>query len=90
MNIHYRNSFGRDLKKIADKTVRAEIKRAVLSVESAATIKDIPRLKKLKSMKTGIYYRIRVGDYRIGVTIENGIVTLYAVGLRKDIYRRFP
>ena len=80
-NTDFRNSFGRDLKKIADRTLKAEIKPSILSVENAMTIGDIPELKKLKGYKKGIYYRIAVGDYRIGVTIEHDMVTFYAVNV---------
>ena len=90
MNTDFRNSFGRDLKKIVNKTLKAEIKQSVLSVENAISIGDIPELKKLKGYKNGIYYRIAVGDYRIGVTIEHDMVTFYAVMHRKDIYKFFP
>lgn len=37
-------------------------------------------------------YKIRVGDYRIGITInnQNKTITLNRVANRKDIYRVFP
>ena len=39
----------------------------------------------------GNYYRIRIGDYRIGCEIETGNrITFYRVKNRKDIYRVFP
>jgi mRNA interferase RelE/StbE len=37
------------------------------------------------------YYRIRIGEYRIGWEIEKGNrITFYRVKNRKDIYRVFP
>jgi mRNA interferase RelE/StbE len=39
----------------------------------------------------GNYYRIRIGDYRIGCEIETGNrITFYRVKNRKDIYKVFP
>ncbi|HKJ43589.1 MAG TPA: hypothetical protein VKA27_15945 [Sunxiuqinia sp.] len=35
-------------------------------------------------------YRMRSGDYRIGIIIENNIVTFVAFAHRKEIYRKFP
>jgi len=35
-------------------------------------------------------YRIRVGDYRIGLFFENGLTTFAYLAHRKDIYNRFP
>ena len=90
MNVNPTKSFLNDLKKITNPMAKAEIEQALLAVKKVLTIKDIPKLRKMRGYKKGIYYRIRVGDYRIGVTIENSVVTLYAVGLRKDIYRYFP
>ena len=90
MTTDFKKSFLKDIKKIKDKVLLAEIEQAILSVEDAATMQDIPRLKKLKGNKKGIYYRIKVGDYRIGVAIENETVTFAAFDDRKDIYKFFP
>ena len=62
------------------------------------TFKDIPELdnifgsldiKKMQGYKD--YYRIRVGNYRIGckVDAENSII-FYRVKSRNDIYKVFP
>jgi mRNA interferase RelE/StbE len=37
-----------------------------------------------------MYYRIRVGDYRIGVKLEKDIVYFVVVEHRKDVYKTFP
>ena len=70
--------------------LKAEIEQAILAVESAATTQDIPNLRKLKGNKKGIFYRIRVGSHRLGVTIENDVVTFVVCRPRKDIYKFFP
>ncbi|MCA9917044.1 MAG: type II toxin-antitoxin system RelE/ParE family toxin [Anaerolineales bacterium] len=36
------------------------------------------------------YFRIRLGDYRIGIEVENQTVIFVRILHRKDIYRRFP
>lgn len=51
-------------------------------------MRDIKGFKKLKGYKN--VYRIKVGDYRIGVFIENDVVEFACVVHRKDIYRIFP
>jgi len=46
-------------------------------------------IKKMKGYQR--YYRIRVGDYRIGCRVEHGDhVVFYRVKSRADIYRVFP
>lgn len=36
------------------------------------------------------YYKIRFGDYRVGLHIENDTVIFERVLHRKEIYRHFP
>jgi mRNA interferase RelE/StbE len=45
-------------------------------------------LKKLKG--GGNYYRVRVGEYRVGLVIEGDSVTFMRFLDRKEIYRYFP
>ena len=88
MNTDIKNSFLRDIKKIIDPTLKEQIEQVILSVKEAKTTSDIPELKKLKGYK--IFYRIKVGAYRIGITIENDLVTFFVFMPRKDIYKLFP
>jgi mRNA interferase RelE/StbE len=57
-------------------------------VEAATNVSQIKGLKKLSGYDA--YYRIRVGDYRIGVKIENTLVFFVVFDHRKDIYKGFP
>ena len=57
-------------------------------MEAAGTFQQIPNLKRLET--SGKYYRIRVGDYRIGFAFERGTVTFVRRLNRKEIYRYFP
>ena len=79
-----------DLEKITNKKVRSEINQAVLAVQEAQTVRNIPQLRKLKGYKAGIYYRIRVRRYRIGITIVGDLVTLAKCLPKKDFYKHFP
>ena len=90
MNVDYKSSFHRHVKKITDPTLKERVRQAVNSVKEAQTPKDIPELRKVKGNKNGISFRIKVGTYRIGVTIENNLVIFVAFGHRKDIYKIFP
>jgi len=90
MKTDFKVSFLRDIQKAKDKTVLEKVRQIILSVEQAETIHDIPNLKKLKGSKKRIYYRIQVGYYRIGITIENNIVAFVILDARKDIYKYFP
>jgi mRNA interferase RelE/StbE len=57
-------------------------------VELIESIDLISNIKKLKNSKN--YYRIRVGDYCIEVSIEDNTVMFIRCLHRKDVYRYFP
>jgi mRNA interferase RelE/StbE len=61
---------------------------SIEQVEHADSLHGISNIKRLTA--DGAYYRIRIGDYRIGITMENDIVTFVRCLHRRDIYRYFP
>lgn len=88
MNTRFRESFAADLSAITDTGLRRRIKKMIERVEAARTFQQIPNLKRLDAK--GKYYRIRVGDYRVGFVFEQGAVTFVRCLDRKEIYRLFP
>lgn len=80
--------FDKDLDAIQDETTLEKIAQAIENVEEATKPMDIRNIKKMKGAKNA--FRIRVGDYRIGILIEKDTVKFARVGLRKDIYDIFP
>jgi mRNA interferase RelE/StbE len=58
------------------------------NVEKAQNLADIPGLKKLRA--EGACYRIRVGDYRLGLSVEQEVVIFVRVLHRREVYRYFP
>jgi len=88
MKVLFEKSFGRDLKKIKDKQLLQQVRGVISQVETAAAISDVSSVKKMQGYDS--YYRIRVGDYRIGIEIVDGQVIFVCFLNRKDIYRYFP
>ena len=88
MNTRFRESFDQDLSALTDAGMLRRIKRVIEQVEAARTFLQIPNLKRLDAR--GKYYRIRVGDYRVGFVFEQGTVTFVRCLDRKEIYRFFP
>ncbi|MBD2595791.1 type II toxin-antitoxin system RelE/ParE family toxin [Nostoc spongiaeforme FACHB-130] len=82
------SSSEKDLSKIRDETLLQKIQTVIEEVENAESLLDVNNVKKLKA--DGDYYRIRIGDYRIGLTISDGIIVFVRALQRKDIYRYFP
>ena len=88
MKALFEKSFGRDLKKVKDKRLLAQVQEIIEQVKSASSMGEISNLKKLQGYET--YYRIRVGNYRIGIEVMEGRVIFVCLLHRKDIYRYFP
>ena len=88
MKTAFRESFARDLRQLRQPEVRARVKQVIEAVERAAGPAEIPQLRKLRS--TGAYFRIRIGDYRLGLVIEGDQATLVRILHRREIYRFFP
>ena len=81
-------SFLSDVKKLRDAKVRRAVTEAIENVERADSIQDIRSLKRLSGFSG--YYRLRVGDWRIGVTIDGDTVTFVRCLHRREVYRYFP
>ena len=88
MKCKFERSFEKDFNKLRSKGLSQSILSVVENVSSANSIEGINNLKKLTGHKTA--YRIRSGNYRIGVFIESDTVIFAAFDHRKDIYKRFP
>ena len=88
MKIAFFDSFTKDLKRINDVSLRQRIERAIESVELAVTLDQIPQLKKLKGGTR--HYRIRVGDYRLGILIAGDLVSFKRCLHRSSVYAYFP
>jgi len=89
MKVAFRESFARDIKKRRQNSqLLSRIREIILEVEAAENLAGVPRLKRLKA--DGPYYRIRTGNYRLGLIIEAETVNFVRVLHRRDIYRHFP
>jgi len=89
VNIEFKKSFARDLKKKAQGIkLRSRIKEIIHEVDNVESPYEIKNIKKLKA--EGDYYRIRLGDYRIGLKIEDDTVFFVRLLHRSEIYRYFP
>ena len=88
MKVEFRSSFAKDLRKIKEQNVRQQVREVIQAVESAESLQDVGNLKKLRVGDR--YYRIRVGDYRIGFLLEGDTLVFVRFLSRKDIYKYFP
>jgi mRNA interferase RelE/StbE len=88
MKIKFESKFSKDLRKIKDQKLLSQIKIVINECKLAQTLDDIKNLKKLKGYQT--FYRIKIGDYRIGMAIINDELIFTRFLHRREIYRFFP
>lgn len=88
MKVEFRQSFLEDLNDVTDKKIITRVREAIEAVETAATPQDISNLKKIRGGHN--YFRVRIGDYRIGVKLVAGKIIFLRFLNRRDIYRYFP
>lgn len=82
----YRIIIKKKAKKFIDKLPINEKKRIVYAIEQLPNGEDIKKLKGHDEL-----LRLRVGEYRIIYSVDNGKLIVYVVdaGNRGDIYKRY-
>ena len=88
MKTEFLSHFYKSIDKLKSTDVKNDVVNTIMNVEQARDTSEIKSIKKLSGNKFS--YRIRIGDYRIGVFIENETVEFAVVAHRKDIYKIFP
>lgn len=88
MEVTFDRSFSKSLDKINNKSILGKIEKIILQCEEAKSLTDIPNLKKMQGFKA--FYRIKTGDYRIGIEVDNNTLNFIIIAHRKEIYRLFP
>jgi mRNA interferase RelE/StbE len=81
-------SFAKDVDKINDGNVLKKLRAFLSFLENAESIHEIPHIKKIEGYDS--FYRIKIGDYRLGMEVSRREVVLIRFLHRKDIYRFFP
>lgn len=88
MRVQFKRSFLKDVEGLRNSTLRKRVRAAIKQVEEAAALEDVDNLKKLRGGDR--YYRIRVGDYRLGLLLQEDSIIFVRCLHRKDIYRHIP
>lgn len=88
MKISFKNAFLKDLEKLPSDYKRKIEHLVFTEIPKIDNLYDIKNIKKIRGDKN--YYRIRVGNYRIGFEEQDGEIVFMRVLHRKDIYRYFP
>ncbi len=86
MKIQIDRSFERDAKRIPIQA-QNQVKEIIEKLIVASSLQEVDAIK-LEGFKNA--FRIRFGNYRIGIYLEGNQIILSRVLNRKDIYRYFP
>jgi len=88
MTVEFLRQFERDIRQLNHGPTVRRIQARIEQIRQAENIQEIPNLRKLRGFDDA--YRIRIGDYRMGLFINQNTVTFARFLHRKEIYRFFP
>jgi mRNA interferase RelE/StbE len=89
MKVEFDHSFLKSLRKLKDVQLREKVEQLILSLERTDSLSKISSVQKIVGFKS--YYRVRIGDYRLGLEkLSTDSVRLIVIAHRKDIYDLFP
>jgi mRNA interferase RelE/StbE len=88
LKVKFRESFLKDLSNTKNAKLLAKVQKAIENVEDANAPQQIRNFKKLKGSQS--YFRIKIGDYRVGLKMEGDTIVFIRFLSRKEIYRFFP
>ena len=70
MQVEFLSKFSKDIDQITVKSVKSSLAKLIRQIESENSLHNIAHLKKLVGHKSA--YRVRIGDYRVGLRKPNG------------------
>jgi len=88
LKTEFRESFLKDLRNIKNAKLLAKIGQAIENAEESNAPHQIRNFKKLKGSDS--YFRIKIGEYRVGLKMEQDTLIFVRFLSRKEIYRFFP
>jgi mRNA interferase RelE/StbE len=89
VEVQYRESFLRDLKKLRGQPVYDKVFELVFTaLPEADRLRDVTGVKAMRGYPNR--YRIRIGDYRVGIEVHGDNVEVMRVLHRREFYHYFP
>ena len=88
MKIIFLSIFLKDIKKIKDPKTARKIEELISNLKQAVSLEDVSNVKKMKGYS--VAYRIKSGNYRMGIYKDLEHIELARFLKREDIYKVFP
>jgi len=88
MKIKYSKKFLKQLAAVPS-DIRSKIESFVFEeLVSTLSIYELGKVEKMKGYDG--FYKVRFGNYRLGLVLENEIITIKTVMHRREVYKFFP
>lgn len=88
MKVEYLKQFSKDLQKIKEENLKADLFAVIITLKNAESLASISNVKKMKGHPDA--YRIRIGKFRLGFFFDGETIELARFAKREDIYKLFP
>ena len=88
MTVAFKASFNHDLEAITDARLLRRVESVIKALDEADSLAGFPQLKRLRGGSAS--YRVRIGDFRLGLHVVGECVTCVRFLHRREIYRYFP
>jgi mRNA interferase RelE/StbE len=89
MKVLYVKALVKDLEAVSQNLgVKKKFLKLIERLKTIDSLSELQNIKKIEGYDN--YYRLRVGDYRLGLKLSGNTVELIRFLHRRDIYRRFP
>ena len=88
MEVSYSKKFLKQLAGVSSET-RVKIEHFVFNeLVSVSSVSSLGKVEKMQGYDG--FYKVRFGNYRLGLVIENERITVKTVMHRREIYKFFP
>ena len=89
MQIEISRGYRRDLRSVRNAALRRRIDAAIATIAAAESVDRIPGVGGVRHPRI-LYYRVRIGKYRLVFEAAGDTAVLTRFGLRKDVYKNLP
>jgi len=88
MEVEYRKKFLKELAKLPAEYSKAIEEFVFDDLPNFSSLSEIGKVEKMTGYKN--YFKIRFGNYRVGIKKENDCIIIETVKHRREIYKYFP
>jgi len=88
MEVEYRKKFLKELSKLPVEYAKTIEEFIFDDLPDYSSLSDIGKVEKMTGYKN--YFKIRFGNYRVGIKKENDCIIVETVKHRREIYKYFP